>query len=1123
MKKLFFILSLAGLLAAQNPNTAKFPTAIATDQDLLAARDRAASTLTANITELTTAIPVASGALFLNYTSVTIENEQILVCSVAANTLNVCGGGRGFSATTATSHPTGAAVRANITAWHHNQLAAETKAIETALGVNLANVASSLTFNSPLSRSVNTVSCPTCLVNTGSYADPAWVTSLSGAKISGSVPTATALAADPTACPANQWVIDLAANGGLTCSQPASTNLTDSAGLVRGAASLTTDHKVVSVSTTDGTLEEIPNQTANYVYAGPTVAPAAAPAFRALVSADIPNNAADTSGNAGTATALAADPTDCAANQYASSIAASGNLGCAQVAYSQVSGTPAAVTGGTCTNQVATAIAGGSAAPTCITVTSAYTSGTFPATAHGLLSATHGDSTVGAVVRGDIITGQGVSPAWTRLGLGTSGKYPKSDGTDLVYSTGAASGIGACGANTWASTLNADAAPTCTQPASTNLSDSAGLVRGAGSLTTVGQFPYISAAGTLGESSALQRYMSSGGNEVIQVYNTVANNVTFLKVRLGSGQGANAPFYIVNNADTDTLGGMASNGAWFTTNQTGHNYFNAIVNPARWVTQLASAETGADAGSDFYFYRYADGGGYLDAPLWIKRSTGIATFSQTISGSISGNASTATALAADPANCAAGSVAAGVTAAGVAEGCVAATNLNTASAIVQRDGSGNFSAGTITAALTGNASTATALAADPPACPANQWVIDLAANGGLSCSQPAFSNISGTAGTAQGGTGADLSGCTSESVFYAGAGGVLNCDGRHTWTTATSVQGLARNSADIFGPAVQFRKRGTTGTPSGSVSANDEIGAYNFLGWDGAIYGSGTYFSGFAKENFTPTAWGGRFTIYTTTTGTTTSLPRLSIEDTETKFYTGNVGIGKTPTTKLDVDGTTTSTLFVGPLTGNAGTATALAADPTDCGAGEYANAIAANGNLTCSTPAGGTASRASLDIAFASAIYDGNCAQNTAGWAAVAAGDVLTVGWPGALNTGLLAAMFAPVNGTVAVRLCNYSGASVTPGTLTYKVELRTYSLTGSSTIDFGAIYDGACVSNTFALAGAVAGDHLAAGWPNTLETGLIGTMFVSAADIVQIRLCNSSGATLDPASHLYKASISS
>lgn len=68
----------------------------------------------------------------------------------------------------------------------------------------------------------------------------------------------------------------------------------------------------------------------------------------------------------------------------------------------------------------------------------------------------------------------------------------------------------------------------------------------------------------------------------------------------------------------------------------------------------------------------------------------------TAPGGFVGNSSTATALAANGANCAAGSLAAGVDAGGVAEGCIAATNLNTASAIVQRDASGNFSAGAIT-------------------------------------------------------------------------------------------------------------------------------------------------------------------------------------------------------------------------------------------------------------------------------------------------------------------------------------------------------------------------------------------------------------------------------------------
>lgn len=48
----------------------------------------------------------------------------------------------------------------------------------------------------------------------------------------------------------------------------------------------------------------------------------------------------DTSGNAATATALGSDPADCSTGQYATAIDAGGNLTCAQVAYSQVSGAP---------------------------------------------------------------------------------------------------------------------------------------------------------------------------------------------------------------------------------------------------------------------------------------------------------------------------------------------------------------------------------------------------------------------------------------------------------------------------------------------------------------------------------------------------------------------------------------------------------------------------------------------------------------------------------------------------------------------------------------------------------------------------------------------------------------
>lgn len=61
-----------------------------------------------------------------------------------------------------------------------------------------------------------------------------------------------------------------------------------------------------------------------------------------------------------------------------------------------------------------------------------------------------------------------------------SGKYPKSNGAApavFAASTLAASGIGACSASNWASTLNGDAAPTCTQPAFTDISGTVGAAQ----------------------------------------------------------------------------------------------------------------------------------------------------------------------------------------------------------------------------------------------------------------------------------------------------------------------------------------------------------------------------------------------------------------------------------------------------------------------------------------------------------------------------------------------------------------------------------------------------------------------------------------------------------------------
>ncbi len=81
---------------------------------------------------------------------------------------------------------------------------------------------------------------------------------------------------------------------------------------------------------------------------------------------------------------------------------------------------------------------------------------------------------------------------------------------------------------------------------------------------------------------------------------------------------------------------------------------------------------------------------------------------------------------------------------------------------------------------------------------------------------------------------------------------------------------------------------------------------------------------------------------------------------------------------------------------------------------------------------------------------------------------------------------------------------------------------LTGSATIDFGSLAQGTCSSDqTFTLLGAMTGDAVAPGWPATLESGLTGVIRVSAANTVAVRLCNLSGATVDPASATFRATL--
>lgn len=194
-------------------------------------------------------------------------------------------------------------------------------------------------------------------------------------------------------------------------------------------------------------------------------------------------------------------------------------------------------------------------------------------------------------------------------------------------------------------------------------------------------------------------------------------------------------------------------------------------------------------------------------------------------------------------------------------------------------------------------------------------------------------------------------------------------------------------------------------------------------------------------------------------------------------------------------------------------------------GVGEFVNGINSSGQLTYATPAGGSGSTTGLysgTLNFG-AIPDLGCASLTLTATGLTTGKTLALSLPSALETGLIGTAFASAADTATVRLCNVSGASIDPASATFAVrdmDALGY-LTASATINFGSIVDGSCAASTVTLSGAASGDNVAAGWPAALEAGLTGSMFVSATDTVAVRVCNFSGAAVDPASATFKAAI--
>jgi hypothetical protein len=173
-------------------------------------------------------------------------------------------------------------------------------------------------------------------------------------------------------------------------------------------------------------------------------------------------------------------------------------------------------------------------------------------------------------------------------------------------------------------------------------------------------------------------------------------------------------------------------------------------------------------------------------------------------------------------------------------------------------------------------------------------------------------------------TGTDISGANLTIAAGrgtgSGAGGALVFQTAPTLGSGTTAQTLADRLTIAKSGSVQLNSYGSgtyTGTPAYTLQVDS----------------SGNIIEGSAVSGLT--------------TGTTTIA---SGTDTRVLFNDGGVLGEDAGLTYNKTTDALTATTFIGALTGNASTATALAANPSDCAANTFATTIAANGNLTCAS-----------------------------------------------------------------------------------------------------------------------------------------------------------------------------
>lgn len=871
--------------------------------------------------------------------------------------------------------------------------------------------------------------------------------------VTGNASTATALAVDPTDCLSNTFAHSIDNSGSLACSAVNKTSLSNSGtlGFTWGDSEIS-DALTLSAAATvaDGALS------VNVTKLGSVIDLATAEVsgnLRAsnlqvlaadLGAADVNLNFSNTngsfntnltldgtitaatfsgalSGNATTATALAADPSDCSSNQFATGIVANGNLSCATLTDADV---PDTLTIGASS-----------------TVADAALSGNVTKLGSSIQNAEVDDdltiSASGSVADGALSAN--ITKLGTAIDLATSEVAGQLRATSLQN---AAADLGAADVNINLSNTNGAFVTNLTVDGTITAATFTGDVSGnATTATSLANDPSDCGSDTYATSIA-----ANGNLNCASITDAALSaNVTKLGATLTKDEITNSGVLGFTWADSeisDTLTIGASS-----------TVADAALSAN--VTKLGSSIQNTEVDDDLTI---SSSGSVADGAL-SSNVTKLGSSIDLATGEVSGNlrASNLQNAAADL---------------GAADVNINLSNTN-GSFVTNLTVDGTITATTLIGALTGNASTASAFAANPSDCSSNQFATTIATNGNLSCAAL---------------TDADV----PDSITIDLAANAANLNGQAAsyyldLTNATNTLADARLSSNVTLLGSTVTKDELTGTGAlgftwSDAEVNDTLTASLFVGSGSTTTAvdlataevAGILADANVSDTLTigasSTVADGALSVNVTKLGSAIDLASSEVSGSlrATNLQAAAADLGAVDVninlsnsnasgfvTNLTLDGTVTAATFVGNLTGdvsgNASTATALATNPTDCAANQFATTIAANGNLGCAV-----LTDADVSNTLTASIFIGSGSTTDAI-------DLATAEIAGTLQSGNVSGSYTGITGTGVLDAgsitASFGGINVGADTITTTGTIGTAATTTFT--GAGATFSGAAALN--------------------------------------------------------------